>query len=544
LQASFNWPFALAYVPGDHLIVSDVGSHLLRDLDLKTNKVTTLTTTPQIYNLVYREQDDAVYYSEPSNGSIERFDLKAKAVTTVLFANPNMPQPKALCIDQNHIYVADAELPNIYELQINDKAAPSTVSTSLFLVGTGSHVLGMTYSDGILYALQRGSVPLARITPYYQPVTLGTAWDTPVENNSQAAPLFYLSESTMQGFAASPTEKRKLYIASESKTSIISVKDYDFPALWNADQGPDFNYATTKPKNTYRILVVGDSRLLRAPEVVSKESWTPSYRNSTYPKKLELLLNTEAALQNVDTHYEVLMWGHVNECAIFFGNYEIPDLVKKYDIDKVMVMASMYFTDYFEKIWTAEGIPSHDLIDEYRHKPITSRIPPGAPAKFFEDCKKSGLDTKTPMTDYRYYLRMENPAIVADLKEMMGLPLHLLSNKLSAITLKDGKAPQLSIFYIPWDGLPGAEENYDLFWKNICQKNKVEYISIGPEFDALQTSYYPVNQSDGVLHYTAYGHQLIAYLLSRYLLEQKLIPFESEKPAAPPPDDHLKAAAP
>ncbi len=533
-KASFYWPYALVYVPGDRLIVSDIGSHLLRDIDLKTEKVTTLTATPQIYNMVYREQDDSLYYSEPSNGSIQKFDLKTKTVSTVLSSSPEVPQPKALCIDRNKIYVADSELTNVYELQINDKAAPSTISTNLYLVGTGNHILEMTYSDGILYALQRGSVPLVRITPNYQPVTLGTAWTDTIENdNAQAAPLFFLSESTMQGFAASPVENRKLYIATEGKNSIISVKDYDFGSYWLAEQGSDFNYAAAKPKKTFRILVVGDSRLVRSPNVVSKESWTPSYRTNTFPKQLEFLLNMEASLQNVDTHFEVLMLGHVNECAVFFGNYEVPDVVKKYDVDLVLVMGSMYFSDYFEKAWTSEGIPSHDLIDAYRVKPLASRVPPGAPTKFYEDCKKAGLVAPGfPMTDFRHYLKMDDPEIRADLMEMMALPLHLLSNKLGAIRSKEGKSPQLAVLYIPWDGHPGPEENYDLFWKDVCKKNKVEYISVGPLFNILQTSFYPVNQNDGVYHYTAYGHQLVGYLLSRYLVERKLIPFEPEKPSS------------
>src|SRR6185369_16234575 len=141
------------------------------------------------------------------------------------------------------------------------------------------------------------------------------------------------------------------------ESTIISVKDYDFGSSWPAEPVIDFNYPAIKPPKTYRILMVGDSRLVTCPTVIDQVNYTPSQRINTAAKQLEFILNTEAALHNVDTRFEVLMLGHVNQNPLIFGNYEVPELVKKYDVDMVFMMTSMKITDFFYQKWTSEGIP-------------------------------------------------------------------------------------------------------------------------------------------------------------------------------------------
>ncbi len=526
LQASFNNPLALVYLPGDILVVYDAGSNLLRNVDLKTKMVTTLAQIPETWNLAYRELDNSLYFSEPSTGAVQKLDLKTKKISTVFSADPKVPHPKAICVNQNIVYVADSDLPDVYEIDPN--SAPSTINANLLPVGKGDHILEMTYSDNFLYALQSGLTPLAHITPYYQAVSLATAWGYLAENdNEEAEPLLNFPQSRI-GFAASPKEKRKLFVSYLGHPSIISVKDYDFNDTWTTE-AQDFNYPSEKPQKTFRILMVGASRLLLDPIVVSKTAWTPSLRTNTYAKKLEFWLNVEASLQNVDTHFEVLTLAHTNENELFFSNYEVPPLVKKYDIDLVLVSTNLYFDDYFYKPLTSEGIPSLDDDPKFALKPIESRIPPGAPARFYARCKELGIIPKIPMNDYIQYLKLDDPEIRADLMEMMGLPVRLLANKLNAIKNKEGKSTQFAIYYMPWDYLPEPEENYDLFWKDLCQKNNVTLISLGDQFTLLQTGFYPAYQETFAHHFTAYGHELIAYLLSRYLIDQKLIPFEPEK---------------
>ena len=527
LQATFSGPVALAYLPQDALVVADgnLESDPLRYIDLKTKMVTTLAQTSQIYNLVYCEQNNSVYFSEPSIGAVQKLNLKTKIISSVISRNPLVPNPKALCINKNTIYVADPALPDVYAFDTN--AAPASLDGDLRGgIGKGNNVFEMTYSDGILYALQTGSVPLARITPDYQPVSLATAWGYIGENgNDQAEPLFDFSQARV-GFAASPKEKRKLYVSSKTSPSIISVKDYDFGGYWTTAQGDDFNYPTAKPQKTFRILMVGDSRLLLDPVVAVKTAWTQSYRVNTCAKQLEFWLNAEASLQNVDSHFEVLMLAHTNECPLIFSNYEVPDLAKKYDIDLVLLFSNLNFYDYFTKPLTSEGIPSLNDDAVFLAKPIESRIPAGPAGRFYQYCKKIGLLNTYTLNDWCHFLKLDDPEIRADMMEITGLPLRLLSHKLTSIKNNLGKSPQLAVLDIPWDFLYGPAETYDLFWKDLCRKNDVKLISLSEPFNLLKTSFYPTNQTVFARHYTAYGHELITFLLGHYLIEQKFIPFE------------------
>ena len=62
LQASFIAPLALVYLPEDALVVYSSGSHLLQYVDLKTKMVTSLAQIPEIWNLVYCEKNNSLYF--------------------------------------------------------------------------------------------------------------------------------------------------------------------------------------------------------------------------------------------------------------------------------------------------------------------------------------------------------------------------------------------------------------------------------------------------------------------------------------------------
>jgi hypothetical protein len=460
---------------------------------------------------------------------MDRVDLKTKSTTTVFKKNPLIPNPKALCVYDGKLFVADSNLPNIFQIAINDHV-PIESGVTYNCVSTGNKVQAMTGCDGSVYALQAGTTPLICVWPNPRAVQIATAWRFFAStDNAQAEPLVSCGDG-YYGFAATPKQPLKLYISGMGY-SIISVKDYDFGECWNGGSPADFRYPTTKPPKTFRILVVGDSRVVTAPRTNEKGiSDGGSYLIDTYAKQMELYLNMEAALKNVDTHFEVLILSHMDENSLFFSNFDAPILAKKFDIDMVMPLASLNYRDYYLRPLTSEGIPGKDRDPEYALKPIESRIPPGPAGRFYQICKqKKYMNDSNSIIDYDLLSHVTEPDIRENMMEMYGLPMRLLNDKLKAVKLSNGSSPKLVISYVPWDNLPGNPEDFENFFKELCQKNNVPIVSIVSEFNVLRTGFYPTQQQCCSHHFTAYGNQLIAYLLTHALIDQKVIPFEPLK---------------
>jgi hypothetical protein len=523
-DASFNMPWDLTCASQNLLIVYDNGSHALREIDLTAKTVKTLTTVGSngLWNLTYRPQDNSLYYTDPSAGTISRFDLKTLKASVIFHDNPLLPHPKTLKVLNGKLYSADAA--NLYEIQIDDKNTAST--PTLALVAKFSGIQALTFTDGAIYALG-GPSGLTELYPETKPVTLMTPWSFMAPfNDGQAEEMLTAAADKMYGLACSPREPRKFYVAG-SGNSIRSFKDYAFGNFWKSD-GNEFNYPALKPPKTYRILMVGDSRLITCP-VLSAKDISPYIRVNTYSKQLEFMLNLEASRNNVDMHYEVLMLGHINANSLLFGNYEVPDVVKKYDIDTVFLMASLNYQEYFAKPITPEGIPSQNEDAEFLVKPMAQRMPSGSAGQFYKDSEKKGLLKITTIMDYSLLANVDDPEVRNDLNGMFGHPLDLLTQKVSSIRLKNGAAPKIILGYFPWDQLPLSDESYEGFWRDLSQKYNVPYLSISEGFNTLRDAFSPVEQECCAHHYTTYGHLLIAYLLGHAFIDQKLIPFEPKR---------------
>jgi hypothetical protein len=540
--ASFDLPSALVVIPDDRLVVFDSGSNLLRLIDLRSKAVSTIGGNSEqiplfnIWNLVFRPQDNSLYFTEPERKRVRRLDLKALTLQTVFENDPRIPAPRSLAVAQDKLYVADQALPKLYEIKIAPGASVSQPTAySLEEVGKGDHILEMAFSNGTLYALQESADPLARLLPYYQPVTLPTSWGYLMEsNNLEAEPFFQFVAGQPLGFVASPLEDHKLLVACPTwgKNAIYSVKDYNFQNDWITGPIQDFEYPPKKPAKTFRMLLVGDSRIVTAPMVtdMGKPGYStdvPSLRVNSFPKQLEFLLNAEAALRGVDRHYEVLMLGHWDECPFIFSNYELKPLVEKYDVDLVCMMTSFNFDAYYTKMISPEGIPQEVFDPEFVTKPFLSRVPGGVAGKYYRDCVETGLLKKgQTMPTWSQALSFSKPLLRQDLMDLLGSPMNLGLEKLRSAKTRTGKTPGFLLFNVPWRQLTLQQDEITAFWDDFAKKNNVPFLELAPAYDALKTAFYPVNQYCCYYHYTVYGHALISFLLERELIEKKLIPFE------------------
>jgi hypothetical protein len=557
-KASFNAPTAIAYLPNDRLIVYDSGDKLLRLVDIPAKAVTTLTfqspdgkTTPAllgaIWNLVYRPADDCLYFTEPDGKCLQKLDMKTRILSNVFLNEPRIPKPTALCIDKNTLYVADHDLPNAFSVLIDDVNSNASKTVFSFQATLqGKNIQEMACSDGVVYALQSGDVPLARIFPLYQPVSLASPWGFLIDNkNLGADPFLQFQQDVPVGFIPSSKEERQLLIASPTVNvqSIVNVKDFQFDSAWLAGSsgvalgGPtDFDYPKEKPKNTFRILIMGDSRLAQATGMVTKTNPTQqdieqpgTLAINTFPKQLELLLNMESALKGAKYHYEVLRIVHAGLSPVFFGNEEAIPIVKQYDVDLVIMLWSMHWEYYFFNPITKEGIPQSNPDPEYHLKPLSSRIPPGAPARFYKHCLEKGLIKSKAVFPPNVYWDIEkisDPDIREDMLEMIGKPVKVLSDKLQAMKTSQGTTPKLMVLYTPWQIFP--DDDYETFWRDLCDRNQISLIDLAPMFNALRISLYPTSQMCCGRHYTSFGHAMIAYLLSHELIDKKIVPFEIE----------------
>jgi hypothetical protein len=557
-QSSFDKPSALALLPDNRMVVFDSGTHLLRMVDLKSQTVSTLAgTKPEntiglIWNMVYQPKDKCLYFSEIDTQRLRKFDFKSSVISTVFEHNAQVPRPTALCLFQDQLYVADHSLPGLFRVDI--AATTTQTPASLTQVVTkGENILELTSTNNVLYAYQIGSYPLAELLPDYRPVTLTTTWGFMIDNeNRGVTPFISLRENVPVAFIGSPTQAHKLYVTLPygQSQSVLSIKDYNFEQQKYSADPYDFNYPEVKPPNTFRILVLSDSRMVRSttyiPGLTSVEDqkkgefgdvlyekFVHSLRINTFSKQLEFMLNREAALKGSPIHYEVLMDAHIGNSLSEYICYDIPPYVKKYDIDLVIGLAGWPgYKNFFQRPLDADGIPSATFDAQYLLKPLADRTPPGAPAKFYAGLLKKKLvkEGKEPSPgppsepDSLAIIREMDTDIRDNMIEMDGQVLKTFVKRLKAIDAPKDHPRNFLIFLAPWWDWYNLNDKYEAYWRDVCERNHLNFLDLDPAFYNLEPSFYPSHDSFADGHYNIYGNQLIAYLLSYYLPEQKWVP--------------------
>jgi len=469
-KATFNSPRNLAVLADGRVAVYDAAGNQVRLIDVKAQTVTTIAKGISLWNLVYRSQDDSLYFSQPDSQSLYKLALKTLAITSVLLKDPQVLWPYALCVNGDKLDVSDRATSKVFEVTLGGKNA------SLKEVGQGMNILGLAVSGETLYAIQTGKTPLIRVSPSgNSPVHLATPWGFLADDdNSGVEPYMDFRDSQIYGFAVSPTEPEKLYLTRINlyRNGVISVVDDNFSntqmlssTTVRHGELSDFNYREKKPRDTYRILMMGDSRTALAirdtADIGDKaEKGTGSYRIDTIPKQLEMFLNSEATLRDIPTHFEVLTLSRPDKPLSDYVEDEVTPLVKRYDVDLVLGL-------------TGEA-----------------------------DVKKGELDSTIAS-------------------------LVLLSKAMQSLKMSSGDAPKLVFVHVP---APGFKNDIDrLIWKDICDKCHLTFIDLTEPFDGLKTSYYPTAEKGNVPAYTAYGCELIANILSGYLENNQIVPFEAVK---------------
>ena len=538
-SALFNEPRSLAYLPDNKLVINDYGNKLLRLVDLKTRVVstlggdspTTLTEGPAsrismagIQNLVYLPAAGSLFFTQPDQGSLKKLDLKTNKVSSLSFGG----RPDCLCVSGDKLYFSDADQPQI----LMAKWASTQLSNPQTVAQTPSHVLSLASSGDDIYAVQLdNNAPLVHLLPQNYPVTFISAWGDMIPQPGISFAFFAnLITFPAMAMVSDPFEARKLYIVNPFIHRITYFRDID------PYHDPNLDFPNPKPPKTFRILLVGDSRA----EMLVKHPFLTNYNiddRAAPPQaslfyRLQLTLNTLAALENVPVNFEVKLDATSGDQGLFlWPAYRVPDTVIKNNIDLVLVlqatadMGSFPFRFYCYNTLNADGIPKYPRDLEYMLKPPLERIPPGDARRFYDLCNAKKF-VRVEQNGFNFDEKLfSDPDLYPYLVRLYGKPLDVLKQKLSKLRTSTGKPVSLvlcdmhSSFFKP-DSEPPE------IWKDITQQYHIPYVDLNDEMTAMINSYYPLAEVDGNGHFNSEGHLLFGELLAYGLIRDKLIPWK------------------
>lgn len=544
--AQFNDPRGVLYLPGDRLVVNDFGNKVLRFVDLKAGKVTTFTggtgqpgSLEGIKDMAYLSSAHSIFLTQPDAGVLNVLNLETRQLTTVLKNNVQIPHPSALWIRENKIYVADRDLKNIFSMDWMNNAVTNIAQEGM---APKDKVLSLCSSDGILYSLlgidgfpaQRWFIDKKWTVPGNGETVdiLNALGDTiPPDKFYRESPQ---PNSAWIGFVPDPSDKRKLFYSIPNLNIIVSLRDQLKYTSSNSHGifGPE--YAIQKPKNTYRIMMVGDCRTTECDAFPFPAESHPVLHPADAPyfaqqlgltSQIERALNFQAALDNNPMNYEVLNFGRHGD-LIFWPSIDVPAVAKLYDVDLLIVFSPALdgnvFDYYFSHNLTADGIPQYPPDMEYLLKPPLQRIPDGLPRKFYDYCKEHNwvkLAGRKLVFDDKV---LTDPKLHDMILEFWGKPWDVLNRKLSAMKTSFGKPAKMLVLFTYTGVQSGEDYKPDLF-KEVAGKYNIPYYDLIPTMNALHLSFYG-GTSDGD-HFDPDGCKFYGNLLARVLPREKLIPW-------------------
>ncbi len=572
--ATFDQPSGLALLPDDQIAVNDLGNNLIRIIDLKTNSVSTLaggassglkdgealkTQLGGLWNLVYFPSDQCLYFSEPDAGVLRKLDMKTREVKTVLKNYPLVPNPAALCVVNGNLYVADRAATLVYEIQSLDKkkGSPPTptvvqtstpipaqdppLSVSLVPVGPASGVIALAGSQSSLYAYQSDlKAPLVRVFPDAAPITFTSVWGYRLINPDPGSilPNFRNTSAAFRiGFVADPHSEGRFYLSNPNHFMVTAFRDLRLPLLgftrgedvFNSGEIHDLEYPHAKPQGTYRILLVGRSYLYWESEdrQFEEKGQGDEFQNLTITlaKRMELELNTMAALEDAPLHYEVLNSGRhrgSNELNVW-PYHVVPPIAEKYDIDLVLILhdEELGIESFMNAPMTSEGVPALLVDPEFRLKPNSEKFKAGTFHDLYELCLSKKLMDKTKQCNLD--AMAADPEVRPRLFAVMGKPLKMLQTKLGSMKTGTGSKRRLELCYFPIFESPAKTKR--VFWRDLCQSIGVPFMDVCDDFKTLGLTYSPYSTS-GARHFTVNGMTLFSRILVHELLSNKKIPFK------------------
>ncbi len=566
-KAQFNDPHGVLYLPDDRLVVNDFGNRLLRLIDIKNGTVTTFaggvphlagavsqtesvsaTVGPaaqvsmnDVTDMAYMPSAQSIFFTQPASGSLKTLNLKTGLISTIFNNNTQIPHPAALWCEENKLYVADKNTRQIFKMVWKDGAGsnPESIATPL------ANVLSLSVNGNILYALLgTAGIPAQRffLNDQYnsafnsQVVSFRSPWGDTIPQDALFPPQDQ-SLSSPIGFTADVSDSRKLYVSKPEYNVVICFRDL----FGYSSTGPDdrnsnglneTEYPAKKPKNTFRILFVGDSRSMMIWDYPFPTDFHSQIKSDRYPqilsmpKQAERELNLEAALNGTPLNYEVLNLSHTATLPLFlWPTYEVPAAVKRNDIDLVIIFMPRTYYDfapykwYFDTPITPQEIPQNIFDAEYLLKPPLERIPNGISRDFYDYCKAHDL-VKIEGNSLKFDQSLfRDPELHPLLVQLYGKPMDLLNKELSTMKTSAGQKVRLLVCSIYTGRLWSNPEDPQI-WADAAVKYNFPILDLNAEMNALQLSFFPLMAD----HLDPDGHAFYGQLIARDLIRDNLIP--------------------
>ncbi len=551
--AQFNDPRGVLCLPNDRLVVNDFGNKVLRFVDLKAGKVTTFTrgasqpvSMEGIKDIACLSSTDLIFFTQPDAGVLNVLNTVTGQITVVMKDNVQVPHPCALWIQENRIYVADRDLKIVLSMSWNNKAVTNITPEAFTPL---DKVYSICSSDGILYSLLgKEGFPVQRYcydkkwehigNVSGEPVEFTNAWGDIIPPDKLYGEYMYGEKpqspiSPWIGFVPDPSGKRRFFYSIPDLNVIASFED-QFGSF-----GPD--YPTEKPKNTYRIMLVGDCRTTEIDPFPFPTESHPTLNPTGVPyfsqqlgltSQIERELNFQAALDDNPLNYEFLNFGHHGD-LIFWPSIDVPAIAKKYDIDLLIVFSPTLdgnaFEYYYNHNLTADGIPQYPPDMEYILKPPLERIPDGLPRKFYDYCKEHNMvkvEGRNLIFDNSV---LTDPKLQDMIMEFWGKPWVVLNQKLSAMKTSFGKPVKMLLLFTYTGPQSGSWYKPD-FYKQIAQKFNIPYFDLNPAMNTFHLSYYPLTHEGS--HLNPDGCMFFGKLLAHVLPQENLIPWPTPEKAS------------
>ncbi|HTA75828.1 MAG TPA: hypothetical protein VK791_01580 [bacterium] len=582
-SASFNQPKDLTFLPDNRMVLYDQGNQLIRLIDLTGNTVGTLAGGGKkgqtegealkvqlgaIWNLAYYAKDQCLYFSLPDDGLLQRLDLKSGKIATILKNNALIPHPKAICVAGGKFYIADRDITFLYEIQPPAREAKPALLTAynlnpvlkniaqasasiLCLTGTEKTLYGyqanlshpvysfppgmgeVNYASGFGYMLP--TIPQPEYYSVHPPGQLIPAFQTMTGWGQEDQPMTSWGQV---GFVCDPRCADRLYVTNPVHSFIAAIRDYSVCAT--PDETTDLKSVYAKPPRTFRLFICGRSIIEN--QVDNREYSAPlearhqeiQDRLSSVPERLERELNTQGALDDSPTHFEVFRKTLKYYNLLIESYWYVPQICAKYDLDQVVIMRddkelSRMINTLPGRPLDSDGLPVTQTVDSFAQKPMKDRFPTGPYHDFIQYIGANAASKNLANCVSDLYWIFNPDYILKDprgrklLMDVVALPLKMMKKKMDRMKTTDGHTPQLVLCYFPLGSTFFTWEPERLFWKDLCQQEGIAFLDLSDDYAAIGMTYHPYNVlADG--HWTGNGMELFTRLLARELAKNKLIP--------------------
>lgn len=520
--ARFAYPALVAFASAGSLVVWDADDGRLRLVDLAARVVKTVPAPEGggwkgAAGLAVRQ--GSAILSLPAAGRVVAVDLASGAERIVFSGDAALPHPGPLALlKDDELWLTAADGAGLFSLDLSaEGSAPAKRLDAVRL-------LALAVSGGRLYGVRGEEHPALVRLPEGAGLPLPSPWGGAMPDGAGKDSLLALPASGPVALAGG--EGRTLYFTHPALRQVLAVRDLDQGERangmsWKDGEPDDLAYPPERPRGVFRVLLAGDSHVFHP---TFREIPQGFYdRSLTIARRLELLLNTHAALDGTRRGYEVLTKAHVAWVPLLtWPAQELPSLARKWNVDLVVLMVppgSNALDGYLNNPVDADGLPSPKPDPEYLLLPPEKKLAQSPAARLFAVASARGHTATSKAGFLHVELTLDEllaiPEARTELLELYGRPLGLLRERLAPARL-------VVCLFSSGDRIAIARERD--FYAEIARRRGVELLDVVPEMTALRASYHPIAERGDSDHFTAGGMALFAGVLEHGLAARGFLP--------------------